>query len=419
MRQMVSIRMLVCYLLLNALLGGLQASSQTYLHGYLRYEVIDHECIIVGYTGRKESVTVPAIIDNDPVSTIAAGAFANAKTLKTIYLPDTVLTIEDGAFAEGQEVVRDYNLKKQYEDAGGIDSGTSNPGGSSDGNQGGSGESLPTETTNSGANDGSEVPSGSGEAGSTSEQTSNGNPEGSTEETSGINSYAFGASGTNEPVGIKLSGGGLLAVDTEGNLVYVDAQGTETVLDDSQDYVRVMRDDGTLDIQNTQGVSVDVNQEATGVSLQAADGNVIELDVPSNTIHQPQDDNSDVSFEIPEPEETATASKESTESSNSKDTTEKAEKDSIKAKANAKDAAKAKDEDKEEGATQKEKGVAGKSSKKKSGGAVVDFDEALAEQKEAEASTQTESSPVVFLGIVCVMVVASVCVVLRRRMTRK
>lgn len=416
MRQMVSIRMLVCYLLLNALLGGLQASSQTYLHGYLRYEVIDHECIIVGYTGRKESVTVPAIIDNDPVSTIAAGAFANAKTLKTIYLPDTVLTIEDGAFAEGQEVVRDYNLQKQYEDVGGIDSGTSNPGGSSDGNQGGSGESLPTETTNSGANDGSEVPGGSGEAGSTSEQTSNGGTVGGSEDASGRDSYAFATNGSNEPVGIQLAGGGLLAVDTEGNLVYVDAQGTETVLDDSQDYVRVMRDDGTLDIQNTQGVSVDVNQEATGVSLQAADGNVIELDVPSNTIHQPQDDNIDVSFEIPEPEETATASKESTESSNSKDATEK---DSTKAKANAKDAAKAKDEDKEEGATQKEKGVAGKSSKKKSGGAVVDFDEALAEQKEAEASTQTESSPVVFLGIVCVMVVASVCVVLRRRMTRK
>ena len=81
------------------------ATQADYIHGYFRYTIADESITITAYTGREESVTVPSMIGLYPVNTIAAGAFANNSYVKTVTLPDTVTTVEAGAFAPGQTVI--------------------------------------------------------------------------------------------------------------------------------------------------------------------------------------------------------------------------------------------------------------------------------------------------------------------------
>lgn len=53
--------------------------------------------VITGYNGNDETVTVPEKIDGKAVISIAGGAFVN-KNIKTLVLPKTLLTVDDGAF---------------------------------------------------------------------------------------------------------------------------------------------------------------------------------------------------------------------------------------------------------------------------------------------------------------------------------
>ena len=76
-----------------------------YIHGYFRYETEDQSVTITAYTGKEESVTVPSVIGGNPVNTIAAGAFAGCESVKTVYLPDTISCVEEGAFSPEQTVV--------------------------------------------------------------------------------------------------------------------------------------------------------------------------------------------------------------------------------------------------------------------------------------------------------------------------
>jgi len=83
-----------------------------YSQGYLLYQLSDGGIVIVGYVGDdEEEVVVPNFLAGYPVSVIAAGAFEDAEYLKVIYLPDTIMSIEEGAIPAGISVVRDYNLK--------------------------------------------------------------------------------------------------------------------------------------------------------------------------------------------------------------------------------------------------------------------------------------------------------------------
>ncbi len=81
-----------------------------YIYGYFRYTAEDQSVTITAYYGKEESVTVPNVIAGNPVNTIAAGAFSENTYVKTIYLPDTIMTIEAGAFADGQIIVLNSNL---------------------------------------------------------------------------------------------------------------------------------------------------------------------------------------------------------------------------------------------------------------------------------------------------------------------
>ena len=188
-----------------------------YTHGFLRYTESDQSVTITSYVGDEEEVTVPSMIAGNPVNVIASGAFAGSMA-KTIILPDTIVSIEEGAFSEGQEVV--YASSK----------------------------------------------AGSGEAGNSSE------PGGSEE----ADNSANGGSDLS-PVGIYDSEGNLITTDSEGNLILVDSEGNETVLDDTRKYTREKGADGKGLIKNDAGEEVRV-EEGGAVSYTDADGNTVLVD---------------------------------------------------------------------------------------------------------------------------------------------
>lgn len=65
----------------------------------LIYEKTEATAIVKGYNGSNEALEIPAEIDGLPVIEIAAKAFENNTTLKSITLPDTLLKIGDHAFS--------------------------------------------------------------------------------------------------------------------------------------------------------------------------------------------------------------------------------------------------------------------------------------------------------------------------------
>ncbi len=86
------------------------ADGTVYTEGTMYYTVGDGTITIVGCFGKNESITVPNSIGGIPVNTIASGAFAGNKYLKTVYLPDTITSVEGGAFGGGVAVVYNYNV---------------------------------------------------------------------------------------------------------------------------------------------------------------------------------------------------------------------------------------------------------------------------------------------------------------------
>uniref|UniRef100_UPI004056DEEA hypothetical protein n=1 Tax=Agathobacter sp. TaxID=2021311 RepID=UPI004056DEEA len=84
-------------------------AMKEYVDGYLRYTVEDGSVTITGYNGKESEVTIPSKIAGVPVNTIASGAFSNSTRVTKVNLPDTIMTIEEGAFRVGQTVVYNSN----------------------------------------------------------------------------------------------------------------------------------------------------------------------------------------------------------------------------------------------------------------------------------------------------------------------
>lgn len=68
-------------------------------HGALEYKVSESGVNITGYQGKDSAITVPDMIDGCPVTCIGKKAFLSNKLLKRISLPESVVRIEDWAFA--------------------------------------------------------------------------------------------------------------------------------------------------------------------------------------------------------------------------------------------------------------------------------------------------------------------------------
>ena len=97
--------------LLMALAVAVPAFADTvYTEGALNYTIADESITITNYFGKDAEVTVPASIAGTPVNTIAAGAFAHNDSVKKVNLPDTITTVEEGAFAAGITVNYQLNV---------------------------------------------------------------------------------------------------------------------------------------------------------------------------------------------------------------------------------------------------------------------------------------------------------------------
>lgn len=213
------------------------AFAETYAHGFLRYELVDGTVVITGYEGREAAVSVPAMIGGNPVSAVAAGAFADAPGVEAVYLPDTVTSVEQGAFSTGQAVVL----------------GGSSAGDDDSGDDAGSGEEA------------GEVASGGDADGGSEQQGGSGSQSGS------------GSSASTTPVGITTSNGSFVTVDNDGNLVMVDSSGTERVLDSSQKYTVSQKKNGQTVIKSASGSTVAVS-DGSKVSFEDAEGREVVVD---------------------------------------------------------------------------------------------------------------------------------------------
>ncbi len=105
-----TIALLLMLFLLASVSVAAFAGGTVYTEGTMYFTIGDETITIVGCFGKNESITVPNSIGGIPVNTIASGAFAGNKYLKTVYLPDTITTVEGGAFGGGVAVVYNYNV---------------------------------------------------------------------------------------------------------------------------------------------------------------------------------------------------------------------------------------------------------------------------------------------------------------------
>lgn len=87
-------------------------AATVYTEGTLYYTIEDKSVTITGCFSKDDTVTVPPSIAGNPVNTIAKGAFSNTDYVKTVNLPDTIMTVEEGAFATGITVNFSSNVKK-------------------------------------------------------------------------------------------------------------------------------------------------------------------------------------------------------------------------------------------------------------------------------------------------------------------
>lgn len=68
-------------------------------NGSLKYAVRENYIILTEYRGRDISLTIPECVDGKPVTVIGKKAFLGAKGLQKLVLPESLMQIQDWAFA--------------------------------------------------------------------------------------------------------------------------------------------------------------------------------------------------------------------------------------------------------------------------------------------------------------------------------
>ena len=240
-------------------------AGESYVYGYFQYTVADDSVTITAYTGDEEVVTIPSMIAGNPVNTVASGAFSGSGNTTTVYLPDTIMTVESGAFSAVQSVV--FNS----------------------GNTAGTVPSADEQDNRTGdiSNE---------DAGSTDNQTDVLDEDGSKTE---------GAAPEAAPIsGIRDGEGNLITTDDEGNLILVDPEGNETVLDDTQKYTIEEGKDGQPRITNQEGDAVTVEN---GERVSFVDGNRDQVTVDADGNKTVRNEESKYSYEEAEADDLSEA----------------------------------------------------------------------------------------------------------------
>lgn len=90
-------------------------AETVYTEGALKYVIRDNEIVIIKYFGLEEEVTIPRIINNIPVTSIAAGAFADSAAV-TVIIPDSIAYIEEGAFSSDITIINEEDIEDEPDD---------------------------------------------------------------------------------------------------------------------------------------------------------------------------------------------------------------------------------------------------------------------------------------------------------------
>ena len=165
---------------------GTALAATVYTEDALNYTIMDESITIIGYFGKDAEVTIPASIAGVPVNTIAKGAFMDNSNVKTVNLPDTITTVEEGAFAAGITVNYNSNI------GGGDKPDDQNPDDNKSGDHNQSTDNDPADNKPAGSKSDD---NNSGTAGSTSGGTSTGT--GASNGAAGNAGTAGNSSGTN------------------------------------------------------------------------------------------------------------------------------------------------------------------------------------------------------------------------------
>ena len=170
---------------------------------------------IISYDGREETVTVPFMIAGNPVNTIGPEVFAKNDAVKVVYLPNSVVEIDDTAFSEKQTVIY-YNSESED---------SSEMMGSSEQN------SAPAEDK------------------------------------------PFGEW---SDLGLVDDSGNLITVDDEGHLIMVDTDMVEWILDDTMEFSKESDDTGDVTILAEDGQEIELTE---GEIISYTDGNQDEVTI--------------------------------------------------------------------------------------------------------------------------------------------
>lgn len=252
----------ICVLCMLLLIPATVYGATEYSEGYFHYEIEDDSISITGYFGTESEVSVPSMIAGYPVSKIAQGAFAGT-TVKTLQLPDTIMTIEQQAIDAGITV--EYAGQMENPDNGNPDAGDSDSGNPDSGN---------TDTTQNG-----DTGTGSTESGDDADAEESGSDSaiGGAADGNQGDSTTGGTTdlreaevnlpeeGTQRSVGIVAAKQTVISVDADKHLISTDTDNKVTVLDDTEEYTQETLEDGTVKIADSKGREITLDDEENAI----------------------------------------------------------------------------------------------------------------------------------------------------------
>lgn len=260
-------------------------STFAYTEGYFRYEITDGVLTITEYFGREENVTVPNMIAGTPVSVIGSGVFPDGCGVKTVNLPDTIMSVSEDSFGSSVNVVYAV-IPEQTTTAAPVTepSFTDNTGIWED-------EPAVTATRIENGAVYIEEVTEDGHADEADHDIEEGGMEETEYNIDGVTAVTdvpddieeVPAEETTVPVKptVEDSGTVSLSVNDSGQLVAVDESGNETVLDDSTGYHVSTGEDGNTVVLDDKGEPV--KAEDIGVTGSASEDKAAEPAVSEKT----------------------------------------------------------------------------------------------------------------------------------------